>query len=270
MFDKNLGDQHPAALISDDDDGRNEEEDRLGETSKRTAAKTTTQSSVAPWFHGYHLSQEERERICRNANIRVAKLLTAREVRDNQRWTANPNNDGGVVRLVSGTVPILKDGRVLLISSRKDNGWSLPKGGWELDESLEEGAIRETFEEAGVLGLLGPFIIGSFLVESGKKKRKTMASAVSSSSSSSSSSLSNYSNHGKVTFCDMNELVPFATSTDSSTSPVPSHTHTCMTFFPMYIQQIADVWPENTRRRKAFSIDGTLALRHLQAVFCGS
>uniref|UniRef100_M1B5F1 Diphosphoinositol polyphosphate phosphohydrolase n=1 Tax=Solanum tuberosum TaxID=4113 RepID=M1B5F1_SOLTU len=27
-----------------------------------------------------------------------------------------------------------------------------PKGGWEIDESLEEAASRETFEEAGVVG----------------------------------------------------------------------------------------------------------------------
>lgn len=29
------------------------------------------------------------------------------------------------------------------------------QGGWELDESMEEAADRETFEEAGVLGEIG-------------------------------------------------------------------------------------------------------------------
>lgn len=30
----------------------------------------------------------------------------------------------------------------------------LPKGGWEIDESMEEAALRETIEEAGVTGTL--------------------------------------------------------------------------------------------------------------------
>lgn len=33
------------------------------------------------------------------------------------------------------------------------------QGGWELDESMEEAAIRETMEEAGVLGEVGVSII---------------------------------------------------------------------------------------------------------------
>ncbi|CAA3027024.1 nudix hydrolase 18, mitochondrial-like [Olea europaea subsp. europaea] len=42
---------------------------------------------------------------------------------------------------------------VLVISSqRKGKGMSFPKGGWEKDESIEEAALRETVEEAGVLG----------------------------------------------------------------------------------------------------------------------
>ncbi len=31
-------------------------------------------------------------------------------------------------------------------------GWILPKGGWEEDESAQEAAAREAYEEAGVLG----------------------------------------------------------------------------------------------------------------------
>ena len=44
----------------------------------------------------------------------------------------------------------------MLVSASKKNEWILPKGGWEMDEEMEESAIRETFEEAGVLGVLGP------------------------------------------------------------------------------------------------------------------
>jgi len=43
------------------------------------------------------------------------------------------------------------DIEVLVISCRrKPNKRSFPKGGWELDESVEEAARRETLEEAGV------------------------------------------------------------------------------------------------------------------------
>ncbi|CAA2973415.1 nudix hydrolase 18, mitochondrial-like [Olea europaea subsp. europaea] len=45
---------------------------------------------------------------------------------------------------------------VLLISSqRKGKGMLFPKGGWEEDESIKDAALRETVEEAGVLGDVG-------------------------------------------------------------------------------------------------------------------
>ncbi|PON81788.1 Dihydroneopterin triphosphate diphosphatase [Trema orientale] len=44
------------------------------------------------------------------------------------------------------------DLEVLVISSQKGQGFMFPKGGWELDESVEEAASRESLEEAGVLG----------------------------------------------------------------------------------------------------------------------
>ncbi|CAN8235062.1 unnamed protein product [Cochlearia groenlandica] len=44
---------------------------------------------------------------------------------------------------------------VLLISAqKKSKGMLLPKGGWEIDETMEEAALRETIEEAGVTGNL--------------------------------------------------------------------------------------------------------------------
>lgn len=43
----------------------------------------------------------------------------------------------------------------LLISSQKSPSMMFPKGGWELDETIEQAAIRETMEEAGVLGDVG-------------------------------------------------------------------------------------------------------------------
>ncbi|GAB4828722.1 hypothetical protein Ancab_018390 [Ancistrocladus abbreviatus] len=48
---------------------------------------------------------------------------------------------------------------VLVISSQKGQGMFFPKGGWELDESLEEAACRESLEEAGVLGTIEKLLI---------------------------------------------------------------------------------------------------------------
>ncbi|KAG9137571.1 hypothetical protein Leryth_019762 [Lithospermum erythrorhizon] len=45
------------------------------------------------------------------------------------------------------------DIEVLLISAqRKGKGMLFPKGGWETDETKENAALRETIEEAGVIG----------------------------------------------------------------------------------------------------------------------
>ncbi|CAH8363509.1 unnamed protein product [Eruca vesicaria subsp. sativa] len=65
-------------------------------------------------------------------------------------------------RQVVGCIPyrfkLTSDGKisdkveVLVISSQKGHAMMFPKGGWELDESVEEAASRESLEEAGVLG----------------------------------------------------------------------------------------------------------------------
>ncbi|RDX83500.1 Nudix hydrolase 18, mitochondrial, partial [Mucuna pruriens] len=41
---------------------------------------------------------------------------------------------------------------VLVISAQNGNGMQFPKGGWETDESKEQAALRESIEEAGVVG----------------------------------------------------------------------------------------------------------------------
>ncbi|KAI8971221.1 NUDIX hydrolase domain-like protein [Pilobolus umbonatus] len=60
------------------------------------------------------------------------------------------------LRQIAGCIAIdHQQNKVLLISSSKhEDVWVLPKGGWENDETKEEAAIRETYEEAGVKGRL--------------------------------------------------------------------------------------------------------------------
>ncbi|XAR54469.1 hypothetical protein NMG60_11029612, partial [Bertholletia excelsa] len=47
---------------------------------------------------------------------------------------------------------------VLMISSPSGPGLLFPKGGWENDETVEEAAVREAVEEAGVRGDLMGFL----------------------------------------------------------------------------------------------------------------
>ena len=95
--------------------------------------------------------------------------LAARTGRDLQKY-----DDCSGHRLVAGCIPIrhvqrngAKHVEILLISSSKSsNLLVLPKGGWEVDETLEAAAARETMEEAGVVGDLegpkrGPYTFSS-------------------------------------------------------------------------------------------------------------
>jgi NUDIX domain len=75
----------------------------------------------------------------------ISRLLQSRVGRDLQRYD-------GMNRLLACVVVVDKArSKVLLISSSKHlNEWILPKGGWEQDETVEECAVREAEEEAGV------------------------------------------------------------------------------------------------------------------------
>ena len=59
---------------------------------------------------------------------------------------------------VVGTLPVADDGRILLCKRNIEprfGTWTLPAGFMELDETLEQGAARETVEEAGADIALG-------------------------------------------------------------------------------------------------------------------
>jgi 8-oxo-dGTP pyrophosphatase MutT (NUDIX family) len=51
---------------------------------------------------------------------------------------------------------------ILLITSRNSHRWILPKGWAEAELSPAENAAREAFEEAGVIGTVGPEPIGRY------------------------------------------------------------------------------------------------------------
>lgn len=278
------------------------------------------------------LSLVDLRTLSERANKTAAKECEARRGNLNQRWATDPQN-GYFMRLVAGCVPILNDGRIILVRNSKGNSWLVPKGGWEGDERLEEAAIRECYEEAGVLGILGPKL-QSFSVETRKARKRrldteerantspkqleaTLAVAECHSGWSVLSQLSEddhlpddevsrFTNSPpsvpqveqingsvpaerktdvRVTFqasngpspptvdnceivatgCDLNSLLP-ATMEDAksvsshdvagTTTSSRTHTHVCMTFFPLYVHTVRDVWPEDFRIRNAFTIDG--------------
>ncbi|XP_021908598.1 nudix hydrolase 16, mitochondrial isoform X3 [Carica papaya] len=90
--------------------------------------------------------------------------LVARTGRHQQRY-----QDG--CRLVAGSSIENDEGasekvvEVLMINSTSGPGLLFPKGGWENDETVEEAAIREAVEEAGVRGDLMQFL-GYYLFKS--------------------------------------------------------------------------------------------------------
>lgn len=61
------------------------------------------------------------------------------------------------------------DARVLLITRRRSKKWGIPKGRVVPHLSFRDNAVKEAFEEAGVLGHVSPFSVGVFRAE----KRRT-------------------------------------------------------------------------------------------------
>ncbi|KAK9474562.1 NUDIX hydrolase domain-like protein [Dipodascopsis tothii] len=81
----------------------------------------------------------------------VVRSMIAREGREKQRYSASG------ARLVAGVVALNEDKtRVLVVTStaRKDR-YVFPKGGYETDEPTpQDAALREAWEEAGVIGTI--------------------------------------------------------------------------------------------------------------------
>uniref|UniRef100_A0A0D9XSN9 Nudix hydrolase domain-containing protein n=2 Tax=Leersia perrieri TaxID=77586 RepID=A0A0D9XSN9_9ORYZ len=107
-------------------------------------------------------------------------MACARQGRLRQRYE-------GCYRLVSGCIPyMIKDVgennssmqddhvldrlQVLMISTPKRRDLIFPKGGWEDDESIEEAACREAFEEAGVKGVISGTPLGEWIFKSKSKQ----------------------------------------------------------------------------------------------------
>lgn len=86
----------------------------------------------------------------------------------------------GQQRLVVGTVPFIRQRggadsqplKIVLVNSNNyPEEWLLPKGGWENNETAEDGAARETWEESGCHGSITSTLITDYAVCGGKERQ---------------------------------------------------------------------------------------------------
>jgi len=105
----------------------------------------------------------------------LVKGNSSRQGRSLQRWLVHSPTEE-LVRQVAGCIPITRDGRIVLVSASRKSEWIIPKGGWDTDETKEECATRETFEEAGLLGSLGGCLEPiDYETRKAKKRRMSMS-----------------------------------------------------------------------------------------------
>ena len=64
----------------------------------------------------------------------------------------------------SAVIPV-SDGRVCLVTSSSGRRWIIPKGMIDRGHTAGEGALIEAWEEAGLVGILRPEPIGSYVYE---------------------------------------------------------------------------------------------------------
>jgi 8-oxo-dGTP pyrophosphatase MutT (NUDIX family) len=64
----------------------------------------------------------------------------------------------------AGLIPV-RGARICLVSSRSGKRWVVPKGCMETGMTAGEVAVQEAWEEAGLVGVLSPDPLGSYLYE---------------------------------------------------------------------------------------------------------
>ncbi len=224
-------------------------------------------------------------------NLRVKTQTTSRTGRQTQRWHTCPTTKR-IYRMTTGCIPVLKDGRILLCSASRKPEWILPKGGWEKDETMEESAIRETYEEAGVFGIIGP-CLGEIEFESrkGKKRRieleevqrkaKLIREASSCSPKASPQTeeamappalknrvvSSGVSEDGKKTAEAAAQNSSDGDNISVASEASLSYSHVKLSLLPLYVTEIMETWPEQGRFRKVVDIDEAIKITESRPYF---
>ena len=96
----------------------------------------------------------------------TTQTVTMPLVAELMRDTVPPTSPGPNAILESGVLAFRREVSgeplVLLISKRRSKKWGIPKGRAEPHLSLHENAAKEAFEEAGVIGYIGPSSVGMY------------------------------------------------------------------------------------------------------------
>ena len=62
----------------------------------------------------------------------------------------------------AAAIPV-RGGRVCLVTSSSGNRWVVPKGHFEPDKTAAQIALQEAWEEAGLIGVMRPEPVGSYV-----------------------------------------------------------------------------------------------------------
>ena len=186
--------------------------------------------------------------------------------------------------------PITRDCLVILISASRKKEWILPKGDWDVDEMKEECAMRETYEEGGLVGQLGGCLEP---IDYQTEKLKKWASKELGTSGDSDMEMEGLrpplhkrfktelasSPTGPELTLSLGKRIISADSTCSSsasdvncttaTAPAvaptvlfdPSdHSYIRLFLFPLYVSSVKSEWPEKGRLRKLVHIDEAIKI----------
>ncbi|KAG7356350.1 NUDIX domain containing protein [Nitzschia inconspicua] len=252
--------------------------DLEGHATAIQSITTKVLSSVSPnpsWY--LEARKEESERI--NYKINTQKI--SRNGRQTQRWHTDPSTQR-MYRLTTGCIPVVEDGKILLVSSSRKPEWILPKGGWEMDEAMEESAIRETFEEAGVFGILGP-VLSEIEYETRKAKKRRLEFEEIQRKAKKENEAESPSQGPPKTIEEAQPAIVAGVSSaiethhhkpthDGDASSVASdlsqnYTHVKMKLFPLYVTDVRKSWPEEGRFRKAVPIDEAIRITESRPEF---
>ncbi|TBY81958.1 NUDIX hydrolase [Rhizobium leguminosarum] len=83
-----------------------------------------------------------------NAQTDLTKTMSGRDVAQAGALCYRRNENGGV--------------EILFVGSRRNGRWGIPKGHVEGGEASSAAALREAFEEAGVVGVVDKAVFGTF------------------------------------------------------------------------------------------------------------
>lgn len=221
-------------------------------------------------------------------NDNLVKEKSSRQGRSRQRWLLHSPTEE-LVRQVAGTIPITRDGRIVLASASRKNEWILPKGGWDADETREECAARETFEEAGLLGRLGGCLEPIDYETKKARKRRLLGDLQESGAGSESVGLDKRKREGEVekgkredeglphlqskrakadksascaTISEVNKTTarPQPAPAMASLVDPKSHKYVRLFLFPLYVTSAKSDWPEKGRLRKLVEIDEAIQI----------